>query len=244
LGSSIIDDHEKEEMEEAQRAAEARATQAEAERDFLAGEVETLKETIRTGLEGRLRASEAMDKAINPNGEQRDFIPAARALHKELADTKAALSASQAREAGMRAVLRLAAQWGISADGYHAFIATGLKRWIADGATGSLPDEVMDAARRNCHSELVAALSPAQPSQDRRILAPWNPCLEKLKDGEPFFVLLGRDEDAAGAVRYWADSRALRRGPSAKTAEARKLADQMDAYRPGLLTTETEVSNG
>ncbi|CAO3453344.1 hypothetical protein [Azospirillum argentinense] len=179
-------------------AAEARATQAEA----------LLSDLCRlTGAESHAAAVSVVATMLHGADAQ-----AYGGVVRAYADTKAALSASQAREAGMREALKYA----------RPFLRLH-----------GCPTEPVDAA-----------LSPAQPAQNRRILAPWNPCLEKRQAGEPFFVLLGRDEDAAGAVRYWADSRALRRGPSQKTAEARQLADRMDAYRAGLLTTETEVSNG
>ncbi len=138
--------------------------------------------------------------------EAADALDALSARVAELTSLQAALSASQAREAGMRAVLRLAAQWGISADGYHAFIATGLKRWIADGATGPLPDEVMDAARRNCHSELVAALSPAQPAQGADIarelagaLSECRPLMEFAP--ERFYPRIERADDVLAQAR-------------------------------------------
>ncbi|MFC5356583.1 hypothetical protein, partial [Azospirillum himalayense] len=81
LGSSIIDDHEKEEMEEAQRAAEARATQAEAERDAA-------------------QADALMDIAHALGCE----LDRAAALQAVVA-LQSALSASQAREAGLREAL-------------------------------------------------------------------------------------------------------------------------------------------
>lgn len=58
-----------------------------------------------------------------------------------------------------------------------------------------------------------------------------NPCLQKLREGEPFFVLLGRDRNAAEAVRYWAGLREADRGASDKVDDARQIAGRMDAYR-------------
>ncbi|PWC48150.1 hypothetical protein TSA6c_17090 [Azospirillum sp. TSA6c] len=58
-----------------------------------------------------------------------------------------------------------------------------------------------------------------------------NPCLQKLRPGEPFFVLLGRDRNAAEAVRCWAGLREADRGASDRVDDARQIAGRMDAYR-------------
>lgn len=94
--------------------------------------------------------------------------------------------------------------------------AVFIEKWHAD-PNCDVPTRATEAkafaqTAKNVLVEAVNALSPAQPAQDRRILAPWNPCLEKLRDGEPFFVLLGRDMHAAAAVRCWADQREAERG--------------------------------
>jgi len=62
-------------------------------------------------------------------------------------------------------------------------------------------------------------------------------CLNKAERDEPVFVLLARDPQAAALVRKWADDReresALAGKPERpeKLAEARALADLMDAWR-------------
>lgn len=97
-------------------AAEARATQAEAERDALTVALYDATE----GISATLHAGEV--DALN-----------------------AALSASQAREAGMREAL------------------TDVMTWIGNWAPNFIYDEEWDATEHKVN----AALSPAQPAQDR-----------------------------------------------------------------------------
>lgn len=54
--------------------------------------------------------------------------------------------------------------------------------------------------------------------QNARILA--DPCVQKLRPDEPFFVLLGRDPDAKRALGEWLSSRENREGLSDKTHAA------------------------
>lgn len=54
-------------------------------------ETEDLRKVILESLESDRQSNEAMSKAINPNGEKRDFIPAARELHARIAALEAAL---------------------------------------------------------------------------------------------------------------------------------------------------------
>ena len=164
-------------------------------------------------------------------------------------DAEARATQAEAREAGLREALRRARPLvALFADERrwedHQPDGPGTEHgWYLNVSEAGCPAATDTAAA--ALSAIDAALSPAQPAQDRRILAPWNPCLAKLKDGEPFFVLLGRDEQAAAATRHWATLRELERGPSDKTASAYRLADDMDRYRAGLLTTETtEGRNG
>lgn len=70
-----------------------------------------------------------------------------------------------------------------------------------------------------------------------------NACLDKVKDGEPIFVLLGRDRQAPEAIRAWADARdAAEGGPSGKTQDARAIAEQMATYA-GVETPAQAVNN-
>jgi len=59
-------------------------------------------------------------------------------------------------------------------------------------------------------------------------------CYENAKPDEPMFVLLGRDANAGLLVRLWADIREQRGEDPAKVAEARAVADQMDAWAKKL----------
>lgn len=61
-------------------------------RERLIEQIEDLREIIRESIDNNAQANKAMDAAINPNGEKRDFIPAARALHAELNSLRAALA--------------------------------------------------------------------------------------------------------------------------------------------------------
>lgn len=56
-------------------------------------------------------------------------------------------------------------------------------------------------------------------------------CYANAEPDEPMFVLLARDPLAAYLVRIWASARAWTRGEDAKTQEARRCADAMDAWR-------------
>jgi hypothetical protein len=63
------------------------------------------------------------------------------------------------------------------------------------------------------------------------VLVPFNPCLAKLSQDEPFFVLLGRDAQAPMAIEAWAGYREAAEGKSDWTAQAREVANSMRAYR-------------
>ncbi len=56
-------------------------------------------------------------------------------------------------------------------------------------------------------------------------------CLARSQDGEPLFILCGRDRLAADKVRSWAADLALHGGPKYKIADAYALADDMDRWR-------------
>ena len=62
------------------------------------------------------------------------------------------------------------------------------------------------------------------------ITVPFNPCLAKLREGEPFFVLLGRDKQAPNAIMTWANDRTAAEGASAWTEQAREVAYAMAEY--------------
>lgn len=56
-------------------------------------------------------------------------------------------------------------------------------------------------------------------------------CYLKAEPGEPRFTLLGRDSDAAIAIRYWTMLRAEREGFCEKVRSAGELADRFDEWR-------------
>lgn len=57
-----------------------------------------------------------------------------------------------------------------------------------------------------------------------------NSCLNKAADDEPVFVLRAQDACAPTHVRDWAEHAELRGCDPAKVAEARALADAMEAW--------------
>ena len=59
--------------------------------------------------------------------------------------------------------------------------------------------------------------------------------LDKFKLEMPIFILLGQDELAPGAVRYWAHGAADRGVNSEKVSSALCAADQMEKYKPRKL---------
>lgn len=74
-----------------------------------------------------------------------------------------------------------------------------------------------------CAGEAMRNVTPLYP-------IPFNPCLAKLREGEPFFVLLGRDKQAPNAVLTWANDRQAAEGKSDWTEQARAVAYEMAAY--------------
>lgn len=56
--------------------------------------------------------------------------------------------------------------------------------------------------------------------------------LEKIKPGEPFFVLRGQDKLAVAAVRQWANAAEAAGVPKAKVDNARACAWAMQGHRP------------
>ena len=56
--------------------------------------------------------------------------------------------------------------------------------------------------------------------------------LQKLKPGEPFFVLRGQDTLAMATVRFWANEAEKAGIPQAKVDNARKCGWAMQNYRP------------
>jgi hypothetical protein len=78
-------------------------------------------------------------------------------------------------------------------------------------------------------SSTGAPQAPA-PDGERMITVPYNPCLEKLRPGEPFFVLLGRDKQAPESVLCWANARERAEGKTAWTEQAREVVQEMVAY--------------
>lgn len=93
--------------------------------------------------------------------------------------------------------------------------------------TAVFPSEEMAAAEWN---EVTRHTSPDSEGHLSSTIT-GNPCALAAKDGEPVFILLGRDPDAEAAVRYWAQLREARVGVSEKTVSAKGRADEMAAYR-------------
>lgn len=58
-----------------------------------------------------------------------------------------------------------------------------------------------------------------------------NPCAQNAKEGEPVFILLGRDPEAPAALKYWAGMRQKREPESTKSYDAWETSDLMDKYR-------------
>jgi hypothetical protein len=81
---------------------------------------------------------------------------------------------------------------------------------------------------------LIRLMQPGVPAQQtptqETITVPYNPCLAKLRPGEPFFVLLGRDKQAPNAVMTWANDRQAAEGKSDWTEQARQVAYSMAEY--------------
>ena len=61
-----------------------------------------------------------------------------------------------------------------------------------------------------------------------------NECAKAAKDGEPVFILLGRDPDAFEVVAFWASLREKREGQTAKVMSAYDRADEMLEYHGNL----------
>jgi hypothetical protein len=61
----------------------------------------------------------------------------------------------------------------------------------------------------------------------------WFDCDRKAEDGEPRFVLLGRDRHAPLLLRIWALLRRREGEDEAVIAEALACAKEMDAWREG-----------
>lgn len=107
------------------------------------------------------------------------------------------------------------------------------------GSTGrKIIDGLKDAVAGNFASVTIEgqrwvradAPEATEPDGERMITVPYNPCLEKLRPGEPFFVLLGRDKQAPESVLCWADARERAEGKTAWTEQAREVAQEMTAY--------------
>lgn len=56
-------------------------------------------------------------------------------------------------------------------------------------------------------------------------------CYSRAEPDEPMFVLLARDPLAPALVRIWAAWREHTRGKDAKTVEAERCADDMQAWK-------------
>lgn len=65
-----------------------------------------------------------------------------------------------------------------------------------------------------------------------------DPCVQKLAEDEPFFVLLGRDVDASQALSTWITLRLRSEGRTPKVRAAERTLDAFSDYRDALATTE------
>jgi hypothetical protein len=78
------------------------------------------------------------------------------------------------------------------------------------------------------------ARPPCDSRTETRILA--DPCVQKLANDEPFFVLLGRDPDASQALSTWISYRLRSEGRSPKTSAAEVKLDAFRDYQDRALT--------
>lgn len=125
-------------------------------------------------------------------------------------------------------------------------------QWVPKKPTPAMLEEGrryggFDAYRDNDNTvEIYRAMLSASPSPpvtgekdsrttpgsaaERTLTVPFNPCLSKLREGEPFFVLLGRDKQAPEAVEAWAAAREKAEGKSDWVEDARNVANTMRTY--------------
>jgi hypothetical protein len=89
--------------------------------------------------------------------------------------------------------------------------------------------------------EKMAALE-AENAKLARLLA--DPCVQKLEPDEPFFVLLGRDPDAAQAIARWVKLREGREGISDKTDAALKTFHEFGDFRRARTTLQEHAEDG
>ncbi|MDB5607744.1 MAG: hypothetical protein JWP25_4644 [Bradyrhizobium sp.] len=96
-------------------------------------------------------------------------------------------------------------------------------------AAGDVPPKGHGSLAKRAADEIERLRGAAQSAQETPTV-PFNPCLAKLRPGEPFFVLLGRDKQAPNAVMTWANDRQAAEGKSAWTDQAREVAHAMATY--------------
>lgn len=112
--------------------------------------------------------------------------------------------------------------------------------FVPDGYS-SAAEFVKDCGFEPATTPPQSAASTVEPVADPgTIVAPYNPCLAKLRVGEPFFVLLGRDKQAPEAVTCWANARERAEGKTAWTEQAREVAAEMATYSGAAPTTSPE----
>lgn len=98
-----------------------------------------------------------------------------------------------------------------------------------DGGGRYCPDDINEQA------DLISAWNTRTPEADklreaqRRLLD--DPCAQKLEDGEPFFLLLGRDKDAPEALQSWIECRLSSEGETDKVREAMKTRNRMWTFQ-------------
>jgi hypothetical protein len=92
-----------------------------------------------------------------------------------------------------------------------------------------------EAARRKAHNAqpewLRSNLNPGTAGFTIAAALSGAGCLGRSKADEPVFVLCARDKAASMTVRDWATLAERLGAKPAKTAEARELADRMEAWR-------------
>ena len=93
-------------------------------------------------------------------------------------------------------------------------------------------DYIVTIKTKGGAAEVNSQVQPAAPNIDPRVLA--DPCIQKLLPDEPFFVLLGRDVDAAKALEVWINQRVGKYLTNAKIVAAQNTLLNFEAYAEAI----------
>jgi hypothetical protein len=115
----------------------------------------------------------------------------------------------------------------------------GSEEMTVYGETANCLKWIFDNTEELISAYLATSKPVAEAVKVKRVMN--DPCIAKLKDDEPFFVLLGRDPDAAHALSTWFSYRVRREGRSSKTDAAEKTLDAFRAYRDGDAPPQPEA---